>query len=75
MADFLRVGIGLAVAVMGALAVVNHPLVDKIRCASRTMGTKQSAADVEMSQESIMLGRAAGLLIILYGGGIAIGGL
>ncbi len=39
------------------------------------MGTKQSATDVEMSQESIMLGRAAGLLIILYGGGIAIGGL
>ena len=73
MADFLRVGIGLAIAAMGVLAVVNHTLVDKIRRASRTMGTKQNAADVEMSQESIMLGRAAGLLTILYGGGIAIG--
>lgn len=75
MADFLRAGIGLAIVAMGALAVVNHPLVDKIRRASRTTGTKQRAADVEMSQESIMLGRAAGLLIILFGGAIAIGGL
>jgi hypothetical protein len=73
--DFLQVGIGLAIAAMGALAVVNHPLVDKFKRVQKSMGTKQSAADIEMSEVSIMLGRAAGLLVILYGGWIALGGL
>lgn len=75
MTDFLQVGIGLAIAAMGALAVVNHPLVDKFKRVQKSMGTKQSAADIEMSEVSIMLGRAAGLLVILYGGWIALGGL
>ncbi|WP_324665449.1 hypothetical protein [Haloarcula sediminis] len=73
MADFFRVGLGLAIAAMGALAAVNHPLVDKFKRVQKAMGTKQSAADIEMSEESIMLGRAAGLLTILVGGGIALG--
>jgi hypothetical protein len=73
MADLLRVGIGLGIVAMGALAVLNHPLVDKFKRVQKSVGTKQSAADIEMSEDSIMLGRAAGLLIILYGGGIALG--
>ena len=75
MADLLRVGIGLAIAAVGALAVVNHPVVDKFKRVQKSMGTKQSTADIEMSEASIMLGRAAGLLAILYGGGIALGAL
>jgi hypothetical protein len=73
MVNLLRVGIGLAIAAMGALAVVNHPLVDKFKRVQKSMGTKQRATDIEMSEDSIMLGRAAGLLIMLCGGGIALG--
>lgn len=73
MVDLLRVGIGLAIVAMGALAVVNHPLVDKFNRVTKSMGTKQRAADIEMSEGSVMLGRAAGVLIMLYGGGIALG--
>lgn len=75
MVDILRVGGGLVIVAMGALAVVNHPFVDKFNRVTKSIGTKQSAADIEMSESSIMLGRAAGLLIILYGGWIALGGL
>lgn len=74
MSSFLRVGIGLALALMGVLAVINHPIVDKFNRVVKSMGTKQTAADIEMSGFSILIGRIAGGFITLYGIGIALAG-
>ncbi|TKX55426.1 hypothetical protein EXE42_02865 [Halorubrum sp. SP3] len=75
MVDFLLVGTGLVLVLMGGLAVVNHPLVDAFNRVVKSRGTKQTAADIEMSVVSVTIGRIAGAFIALFGVGVILDGL
>ncbi|WP_284013071.1 hypothetical protein [Halobaculum litoreum] len=75
MVDALRIVAGAILVVGGGLAVVNHPLVDRFNRIVKSMGTKQTPDDIEMSETSILIGRLGGAVIVLYGIGIALGGI
>ena len=73
--DFLLVGTGPVLVLTGGVALINHPFVDKFNRVVKSLGTKQSATDIEMSVVSITTGRIAGAFITLFGVGVILGGL
>lgn len=67
MVHLFSTGAGLTLILMGVLAVINHPIVDKFERVATAWGTKQTAADIERSRVVILGGRIAGVFIILWG--------
>jgi hypothetical protein len=61
------IGFGIMSIFICGLFAVYPSIMDKYYRIAQSWGTKQTAADVEMTQLSITVGRIAGVVIVFYG--------
>ena len=63
-ADFVM---GVFLVVIGVLAALNHPAVDRFSRIIKAAGTTRRASEVEMSTVSVAVGRVVGTGMAVFG--------
>ena len=67
MVEVGQVAFGAFLIVGGALLAINHPTIDWLNRWLKSAGTTQGPADIEMDENSVLVGFLVGSLTVIVG--------